>query len=72
MTARSRFNRFGECDILLSKLASEDKVRILTLYEWVNPETGKGGGAYPFRTGVCTVRLAIDHIVEGIEKKNNQ
>ncbi|MGN6708894.1 MAG: hypothetical protein ACTHKF_06050, partial [Candidatus Nitrosocosmicus sp.] len=69
MTARSRFDRFDECNILLSKLASEDDIHILTFYEWVNPKTGKGGGAYPFRTGVCTVRNAIDHIIEGIEKK---
>ncbi|HEX5519696.1 MAG TPA: hypothetical protein VFX18_04590, partial [Candidatus Nitrosocosmicus sp.] len=69
MTARSRFDRFDECNTLLSKLASEDDVHILTFYEWVNPKTGKGGGAYPFRTGVCTVRNAIDHIIEGIEKK---
>lgn len=69
MTARSRFDRFDECNTLLSKLASEDDIHILTFYEWVNPKTGKGGGAYPFRTGVCTVRNAIDHIIEGIEKK---
>ncbi|MGN6822035.1 MAG: hypothetical protein ACTHJ7_04545, partial [Candidatus Nitrosocosmicus sp.] len=69
MTARSRFDRFDECNTLLSKLASEDDIHFLTFYEWVNPQTGKGGGAYPFRTGVCTVRNAIDHIIEGIEKK---
>jgi hypothetical protein len=69
MTARSRFDRFDECNTLLSKLTSEDDIHILTFYEWVNPKTGKGGGAYPFRTGVCTVRNAIDHIIEGIEKK---
>ena len=69
MTARSRFDRFDECNILLSKLASEDDIRILTFYEWIDPTTGKGGGAYPFRTGVCTVRNAIDHIIRGLEKK---
>jgi hypothetical protein len=66
--ARSRFKRFEECNTLLSKLASEDKLHILTFYEWVNPKTKQGGGAYPFRTGVCTVRMAIDHIVSGIEQ----
>jgi hypothetical protein len=65
--ARSRFNRLNECNLLLSKLSSEDKLHILTFYEWVNPKTGEGGGAYPFRTGVCTVRMAIDHIVNAIE-----
>jgi hypothetical protein len=61
--ARSRFKRLEECNALLSKLASEDKLHILTFYEWVNPKTGEGGGAYPFRTGICTVRMAIDHIM---------
>jgi hypothetical protein len=65
--ARSRFKRLEECNVLLSKLASEDKLHILTYYEWINPKTGQGGGAYPFRTGVCTVRMAIDHIVSAME-----
>ena len=72
MISRSRFDRFDECNTLLSKLASEDDIHILTFYEWVDPKTGKGGGAYPFRTGVCTVRNAIDHIIQGIENKNNE
>lgn len=67
MLARSRFNRLEECNILLSKLALEDNnVNILAFYEWVNPTTGKGGGAYPFRTGICAVRTAIDHIINRI------
>jgi hypothetical protein len=70
--ARSRFKRFDECNTLLSKLASEDKLHILTFYEWVNPKTGQGGGSYPFRTGICTVRMAIDHIVSAIEGSKTQ
>ena len=31
--ARSRFRRFEECNILLSKLASEDDLHLLTFYE---------------------------------------
>ena len=72
MIARSRFDRFDECNTLLSKLASEDDIHILTFYEWVNPKTGKGGGAYPFRTGVCAVRNAIDHIIQGMDIKKMQ
>jgi hypothetical protein len=53
-------------------LASEDKLHILTFYEWVNPKTGQGGGSYPFRTGICTVRMAIDHIVSDIEQNKIQ
>ena len=70
--ARSRFNRLNECDILLSKLATDNKVHILTFFEWVNPKTSKGGGAYPFRTGICTVRWAIDHIVNSIEHQKSR
>jgi hypothetical protein len=70
--ARSRFKRFEECNALLSKLASEGKLHILTFYEWVNPKTGHGGGAYPFRTGICTVRMAIDHIISGIEQNKTK
>jgi hypothetical protein len=72
MIARNRFNRFDECNILLSKLTSEDASSILAFYEWINPKTGKGGGAFPFRTGICAARLAIDHVLEGIEKKRKR
>jgi hypothetical protein len=68
MLARSRFNRFEECNLLLSKLLLEDDINILAFYEWVNPKTGKGNGAYPFRTGLCSVRTAIEHIYESISK----
>jgi hypothetical protein len=68
MLARSRFNRFEECNLPLSKLLLEDDINILAFYEWVNPKTGKGNGAYPFRTGLCSVRTAIEHIYESISK----
>lgn len=70
--ARSRFKRFDECNTLLSKLASDNKLHLLTFYEWVNPKTGQGGGSYPFRTGICTVRMAIYHIVSAIEASKTQ
>jgi len=35
-------------------------------------KTGQGGGAYPFRTWICTVRMAIDHIVSGMEQNKIQ
>jgi hypothetical protein len=63
MLARSRFNRIEECDILLSKLASEEHPHIHTFYEWINPITDQGNGAYPFRTGISTVRIAIADIL---------
>jgi hypothetical protein len=38
--------------------------------EWINPKTGEGGGSYPFRTGICTVMMAIDHIVSALEENS--
>jgi hypothetical protein len=38
----------------------------------VFPLFGQGGGSYPFRTGICTVRMAIDHIVSAIEASKTQ
>jgi hypothetical protein len=72
MLARSRFNQVEECNILLSKLTSKDKksIGIHTFYEWINPITDEGGGAYPFRTGISTVRLAIADLVQKIRTKH--
>ena len=71
MLARSRFNQIEECYILLSKLASEDDPHMHTFYEWINPVTDEGGGAYPFRTGISAVRIAIADIIEKIRKDSS-
>lgn len=64
MLARSRFERIEECDTLLSMLTSMDSQQnVRALYEWVNPVTDKGQGAFPFRTGVSAVRIAIADII---------
>jgi len=71
MLARSRFDRVEECNILLSKLASENEPHPMhAFYEWVNPNTGKGDGAYPFRTGISAVRIAIADIFWRNSQKN--
>ena len=70
MLARSRFDRVEECNILLSKLASENEPHPHAFYEWVNPNTGKGDGAYPFRTGISAVRIAIADIFWRNSQKN--
>jgi len=72
MLARSRFNKFGECNILLSKLASDDGCPELhSFYEWINPVTGEGAGAYPFRTGITAVRIALADILKKIERNSH-
>lgn len=59
MLARSRFGRPDECLSLLSIVASEEGPKDYSLYEWVDPNTFAGQGAFPFRTGISAVRLAI-------------
>ena len=69
MLARSRFDRVEDSNILLSTLTSESGPHMRTLYEWVNPLTGEGEGAFPFRTGISAVRWAIVDIFNNIKKK---
>jgi hypothetical protein len=59
------FKQIKECDLLFSHLASEkgDPCEF-ALYEWINPITNEGQGAYPFRTGISTVRAALFDILE--------
>ena len=64
MLARSRFNRIEECNILLSKLASEWTPHTQSFYEWIDPITSQGNGAFPFRTGISAIRIAISDILQ--------
>jgi hypothetical protein len=65
LTARSMFKQIKECDLLFSHLASEKgNPSEFALYEWINPITNEGQGAYPFRTGISTVRAALFNILE--------
>jgi glycogen debranching enzyme len=71
MLARSRFEQYEECEILLSKLASEDHPHMHTFYEWINPVTDNPDGAFPFRTGISGVRIAIADILQKINKESS-
>ena len=71
MLARSRFNRGGECDILLAKLASEGHPHLHAFYEWINPITDEGSGAYQFRTGITAIRIAIADIIQKINRESS-
>lgn len=64
MIARGRFGRVEECDIMLSRFDSENHLDNHAFREWVNPITNEGNGAFPFRTGVSSVRIAISDILE--------
>jgi glycogen debranching enzyme len=66
MLARSRFNQIEECNILFSKLASEGHPYLHAFYEWINPITDEGSGAYPFRTGITAIRIALADILKKV------
>jgi len=68
MLARSRFDQYEECNILLSKLISDDHPHIHSFYEWVNPITDHPDGSFPFRTGISAVRIAIADIFQRIKR----
>lgn len=69
MLARSRFGRAQECILLLSKLTSEtNNLHMYAFYEWVNPITDEGNGAFPFRTGIAAARIAIADILGNIKR----
>ena len=67
LLTRFRFGQVSECTILLSNLlysdpnnnSNHDRI----FYEWLDPRTLKGGGAYPFRTGISAFRLASFEIL---------
>ena len=63
MLARSRFDQVKECKTLLSKFDSGGRIPARGLYEWVNPNTSQPHGAFPFRTGISSVRLALFEIL---------
>lgn len=64
MLARSRFKRYDECAALFSYMTGYDiNGDLLAFCEWVNPITGKRGGAFPFRTGISTIRISITDIL---------
>jgi len=66
MLARSRFDRIEECEFLLSKIALEGHPHLHAFYEWIDPITDQPEGAYPFRTGISAIRLAIFEIINRI------
>ena len=69
MLARSRFDRVQECNLLLSTLTSESNLQMYTFYEWINPITNEGNGAFPFRTGISAVRISVVDILSSNNKR---
>ena len=69
MLARSRFDRVEECNLLLTTLTSETNLHMHTFYEWINPITNEGNGAFPFRTGISAVRISVVDIFSNIRRR---
>ena len=67
LLTRFRCGQINECNILLSNLfrnnGNSKKGNDKIFYEWVDPRTLAGGGAYPFRTGISVYRLAAFEII---------
>ena len=70
MLARSRFDRVEECNLLLTTLTSETNLHMHTFYEWINPITNEGNGAFPFRTGISAVRISVVDILSNIRRRS--
>jgi Glycosyl-hydrolase family 116, catalytic region len=68
MLARTRFGKIEDCSFLISKFVSNSGINSNMLYEWVNPLTFQGSGAYPFRTGISSVRIAA---IESLVQRDN-
>ncbi len=62
LLTRFRFGQTDECNLLLSNLFNRNGKNKKSdhdniFYEWLNPTTKTGGGAYPFRTGISAYRV---------------
>ncbi|HVX02694.1 MAG TPA: hypothetical protein VHA09_06035 [Nitrososphaera sp.] len=73
MLARSRFEMVDDCNQLLSTLTSSDgHPHVHAYYEWINPLNDKGDGAFPFRTGIAEVRIALTDILANTQQNEKQ
>jgi glycogen debranching enzyme len=68
MLAQGRFGMVKECNLLLSTLTSESNLHMHTFYEWIDPITDQGKGAFPFRTGISAVRISVVDIFSNIRR----
>jgi glycogen debranching enzyme len=62
MVARSKFNQIKDCTFLLAKMSSGEPY-MFSFYEWINPLNKQPEGAFPFRTGISALRLAVADIL---------
>lgn len=75
LIARLRCGKKNDCEAMLSNLLTKsgpEKNHDYIFYEWLNPKTLEGGGAYPFRTGISSFRLAIHEVLAANQGNGNQ
>jgi len=71
MLARARFDRIEECDAMLSAFTSkEGNPELHAFYEWIDPTKNQGHGAFPFRTGISTIRVVIAGVLQKISAED--
>jgi glycogen debranching enzyme len=63
LLARGKLNQFNECTDILALLSS-GKPNMYSFYEWINPVNKHPDGAFPFRTGISAVRIAVANILQ--------
>jgi hypothetical protein len=71
LLTRFRFGQTDECNTLLSNLFNHNGRKNKSnhdniFYEWLNPSTKTGGGAFPFRTGISAYRLTSFEIMSKV------
>ncbi|HET6589161.1 MAG TPA: amylo-alpha-1,6-glucosidase [Candidatus Nitrosocosmicus sp.] len=73
MLARNRFGKLDDFTLLMGMFIDPNgKIHSNLLHEWVDPNTFAGRGAFPFRTGISSVRLAAkDNHTANIVQFNN-
>jgi hypothetical protein len=60
MLARARFDRIEDCDTMMFAFTSQaGNPESIAFYEWIDPNTEQGHGAFPFRTGISTMRVLL-------------
>jgi hypothetical protein len=60
MLARARFDRIEDCDTMMFAFTSQaGNPESIAFYEWIDPNTEHGHGAFPFRTGISTMRVLL-------------
>jgi glycogen debranching enzyme len=59
MISAHRYGKLADFNCLFSRFESPNKLQLNKLHQWVDPITFDGKGAFPFRTGISSIRLVV-------------